>query len=280
MIYNSRLPLIDVLPEIQYFYSLGSDIINYCESEKDLGIHINGTLNFSYHADLLYAKANQRFGLLKRTCHFVKNMSAKRVLYLSLTMVRSIFEHCPAVWRPASPTAIAKIESLQKRAIKWIMADSIESVIDTSYSQDSHMYYVHCNQLNILPIKSRFDYHDLKIFHSIVNGFSCVKLPEYIKRFDGTRLRNSHLDHNSFSSNILPKGLMSNRNFENVSNQGFNNSFFYRTHLKWNTLPPGLRETVCPGTFKNRLLFHIWGVDVMADYQRCIEQNIGIGPAF
>ena len=204
-------------------------------------------------------------------------MSAKRTLYL--TMVRSIFEHCPVVWRPASTTAIAKLESLQKRALKWIMADSTESFIDTSYSKDSHMYYVHCNQLNILPIKSRFDYHDLKIFHSIVNGFSCVKLPEYIKPFDGTRLRNSHLDHKCFRSSILPQRLLSNRHFENVSNQGFSNSYHYRTHLKWNTLPLSLREIVCPGTFRKELLAHIWKVDVMAQYQSCLEDN-GIESAF
>ncbi len=263
--------MLGILPEIQYFYSLGDKIIDYCESEKDLGIHINGTLNFSYHADMLYAKANQRFGLLKRTCHFVKNMSAKRALYL--TMVRSIFEHCPAVWRPASPTAIAKIESLQKRALKWIMADCTESGIDTSYSKDSHMYYVHCSQLNILPIKFRFDYHDLKLFHLIVNGFSCVKLPEYITIFDGSRLRNSHLDHKCFNSNVLPQGLMSNRNFENTSNQGFNNSFFYRAHLMWNILPLSLREVVCPATFKNSLLKYIWHVNVMDKYQECLEDS-------
>ena len=271
MVYNLKLPLLGVLPGIQYFYSLGNEIIDYCESEKDLGIYINGTLNFSYHSDILYAKANQRFGLLKRTCHFVRNISAKRALYL--TMVRSIFEHCPVVWKPASQTSIAKLESLQKRAIKWIRADSNESSIDTSYSEDSHLYYVHCSQLNILPIEFRFNFHDLKIFHSIVNGFSCVKLPDYINPFEGTRLRNSHLDQKCFTSTVIPQGLMSNRNFENVTNHGFRNSFYYRVHLMWNKLPLNLREIVCPGTFKIALLRHIWHVDVVNKYEQCLDDN-------
>ena len=179
------MPLLDILPEIKYIYSMGGEIIDYCEGEKDLGIHINGTLNFSHHADMIYSKANQRFGLLKRTCHFVKNMRAKRVLYL--TMVRSLFEHCPVVWRPSSSTAIEKIENLQKRAIKWILSNCTEAGIDLSYSSNTHLYYIHCNQLSILPIKFRFDYHDIKMFHSIAYGFSCVKLPQYIKRFEGSR---------------------------------------------------------------------------------------------
>ena len=220
---------------------------------------------------MLYSKANQRFGLLKRTCHFVKNLNMKRVLYL--TMVRSLFEHCPVVWKPASYTAINRIESLQKRALKLILSDSFESSIDLSYSSNCHLYYVHCNQLNILPIKFRFDYHDLKMFHSIVYGFSCVKLPDYIKPFDGARLRYSHLDHKCFSSTIYPRNLMSNRNFESVSKKGFNNSFFYRAHLMWNRLPLGLRDIVCPGEFKIALLEHLWKEDIMAEYRRCLNET-------
>ena len=211
---------------------------------------------------MLYSKANQRFGLLKRTCHFVNNMYVKRALYL--TMVRSLFEHCPVVWRPSSSTAIEKIENLQKRAIKWILCDSIESSIGLSYSSNSHLYYVHCNQLSILPIKFRFDYHDIKMFHSIVYGFSCVKLPEYIKPFEGTRLRNSHLDHKCFNSSIQSRNLETNRNF--------NNSFFYRAHLMWNRLPLNLREIVCPGQFKTALLEYLWKVDIMTEYRKCLNE--------
>ena len=93
MVSKSNPPLLNILPLIQFYYYLGSDLIDYCDYEKDLGIHINGTLNFTHHAELLYSKANQKLGLLRRTCHFVLNVRRKRALYLSL--VRSIFEHCP-----------------------------------------------------------------------------------------------------------------------------------------------------------------------------------------
>ena len=73
MVNKSKLPLLNILPFVQFHYSMGKDLLDYCDSEKDLGIHVNGTLNFTYHADVLYSKANQRFGLLQWTCHFVKN---------------------------------------------------------------------------------------------------------------------------------------------------------------------------------------------------------------
>ena len=133
---------------------MDTELLNYCDTEKDLGIHMNGTPDFSHHASMMYSKANQKFGLLKPTCHFVNNSRIKPSLYL--TMVRSIFEHCPIVWRPSSITIIEKLESIQKRALKWVLDD-----VCVSYSSNP-LYYLHCKQLNILPIKYRFDYHDLK----------------------------------------------------------------------------------------------------------------------
>ena len=112
------MSLLDIIPFIRFQYSMGKDIIDYCETEKDLEININGTLNFSYHSDtlcpkmlsmgkdliltrycetekdleiningtlnfscnhsdILYSKSNQRFGLSKRTCHFIQKIAKK-----------------------------------------------------------------------------------------------------------------------------------------------------------------------------------------------------------
>ena len=107
------------LPFTTYHYSLGSNnFIDYCDHETDLGIIMNKTFNFTAHTEKLYSTANQRFGLLKRTCHFVNNYRMRRALYL--TIVRSIFENCPYVWKPSSESAINKLESLQKRGRQTI----------------------------------------------------------------------------------------------------------------------------------------------------------------
>ena len=244
-------PLLDILPNIQFVYSLGSCIIDYCDSEKDLGIHMNGSLNFNEHCEYLYSKANQKLAMLKRNCNFVNNARMKRSLYL--TLVRSIFEHCPIVWRPASSSPVDKLESIQKRAFKWIFDD-----LTSSYSC-MELYYAHCKQLNILPIKFRFDYHDLKMFHIIVNEYICVKIPAYLKPFSENRLRSSHLDYKCYVSDISPRNLNSYQNSStNRSNSAFGNSFFYRTHLLWNRLPLSLRETTNINHFKSELKAHIW----------------------
>ena len=79
----------------------------------------------------------------------------------------------------------------------------------------------------MLPLKLRFDFHDLKFFHKIVYTFS------YMNLYSGnTKLRSTHRDSMSFSINVNPSShaAPSNRG-------GFSNSYIYKTHLMWNLLP-------------------------------------------
>ena len=241
MVRLRKPPLIDVLPFIQFMYEMGENVLDYCNIETDLGININGALNWTQHSNKIYSRANQRFAILRRTCSFIHNLKMKRILYLA--MVRSLFEHCPTIWRPSSDTAIKLLESIQKRALKWIFGES-----PVNYSADNTLYYIHCKQLNILPIKFRFDFHDLISFHSIVYDYSCVKLPYYLSKYVGTRLRSSHLDSMCYVSSVLPRS----------ENNCFSNSFFYRSHLAWNRLPLDLRDTVNQAQFRIKLAEYLW----------------------
>ena len=145
-----RSSLLENLSFTTYYYRMNEKFLDYCKNETDLGILMTPTLNFSDHSDKLYSKACQRLGLLKRTCHFVNNLQMRTALYLSI--VRSIFEHCPYIWKPSSDTTIKKLESLQKRAIKWVLLGDMHFT-SPSYTANPMLYLTHCKQLNILPIK-------------------------------------------------------------------------------------------------------------------------------
>ena len=247
---NHPPPLLGILPNIQFIYHLGGNPLDYTESEKDLGIDITPKLNWNMHCNRVYSKANQILGLTKRTCFFVNDSNRRRALYLAL--VRSQFEHCSVVWRPNSKTLLQKFESLQKRAIKWILfEENIRYNSLTTYIQK-------CRQVNLLPISNKFDLSDLILFHKIVYELSPLKLPMYLTFFSGTsRLRSCHFDSLTFVSSIHPKSYsnsMSNSNYKNV----LGNSFFYRTHLKWNNLPFEIRDTSNPCKFKKELIKYFW----------------------
>ena len=47
-------------------------------------MHVNKSFNFNEHRENMLTKANQKFGVLKRTCHFVTHSNRRQVLYLAL----------------------------------------------------------------------------------------------------------------------------------------------------------------------------------------------------
>ena len=236
-------------PDNNFIYAMGNSPINYTDIEKDLGIYIQGKLNWTQHCDKLYSRANQRLGLLKRTCHFIKNLSKRRAFYLS--QVRSQFEHCSIIWRPSTETTMEKLESLQKRSLKWVLGNAYLSLGDTS------MYYQTCKQLNILPLVFRFDLKDLLFFHQVFYGISTVSFPHYLHKFTGSRLRRCHLDSLSMVSDILPK-IPQNLSSNSTRHIGISKSYFYRTHILWNKLPYSIRSIESPSLFKKQLFSHQW----------------------
>ena len=244
----------NVLPFYNFIYCLGNTPLDFVRSEKDLGVHINSTLTWTEHNNFIYSKANRKLGLLKRTCHFVKNLKQRRSLYLAI--IRSQFEHCSSVWSSNNSTTIKKVESMQRKAIKWIYGEEY-----CSYSDEC--YYLKCKELDLLPISYRMQHKDLKLLHNIINNRSAIKLPNYIHFYiEGRRLRSSHMDELCLISDINPKISRNYRAGEVVASSfsQFSNSYFYRTIQHWNKLPIEIRRIPCPHKFESRVYKYLWEV--------------------
>ena len=233
-------------------------------SEKDLGVIV--TTNFSQNEQCLelYNKCCSKLGLVKRTCNFTRNTRQKRALYLA--MVRSQLNHCCVVWRPTCDTLINKLESVQKRAVKWILGEEGHHYNDVEY-------LARLRDLDLLNLKSFFVLNDLVIFHKIFYKYNdyCIELPSYLRPYEAEERRR-------LRSNINPpdylNGQVSTTNLSNMRSVSkdekslkctvepkcaqFKNSFFFRTHLQWNYLPLEMREEQCPIKFKKLLLVHLW----------------------
>ena len=169
--------------------------------------------------------------LVKRNCNFVDDLSQKRVLYLSL--VRSQFEHCSVIWRPHNVTLLTKLESLQRKAVKWILSEQ-----NIDYGDYDYIHRLH--SLDLLPLDNKFNFTDLILFHRIIHKKICIQLPSYLSLFSvgSSRLRNTHMDPLSFVSNIQPRiNKTVNSRYEWESLDEFKDSYFYRVHLAWNKLP-------------------------------------------
>ena len=231
-----------------FLYGMEGKVLSYTELEKDLGVHVNGKLNWTQHCEILYSRASQKLGLLRRTCSFVKNRCKRRSLYI--TIVGSQFEHCSIVYRPSALSTLDKLESLQKKGFKYIIDDAHISLRTVG------KYYSLCKKLNILPMSFKFDLRDLTFFHAILYEYSVTKLPDYLTRFSGSRLRRSHYDSLSIVSSIIPR-IPINLHTEN-SNLGISKSYFYRAHITWNKLPISIREIDTASKFKAEVLKYLW----------------------
>ena len=231
-----------MLPFIAHYYTLGESTLDYTDCEKDLGVDISNNLSFNEHCNRIMSTAKQKLGLLRRTCCFVNDTKRRRVLYL--TLVRSQFEHCSQIWHPNNVTLNEKFESIQKKCLKWVLFEE-----ELSYSCKD-VYLRICMQVKILPLAKRFIFNDIILFHKIFNNLMPVQMPDYLSLFSGiTRLRSSHLDRLSYESTVLPR-----RNSSNALNR----SFFYRTHMYWNSLPLEIREIRSHEIFKREVKNYLW----------------------
>ena len=243
---NNETPLfIPVLPFTTTFYLIRQDIIDYTDSQKDLGIYINTKLDWTEHQTFILNKAHQMLGLTKRTCHFINDLRKRRSLYL--TLVRCNFEHCSVVWRPCYSTDITKFESLQKKAIKWINKEEF------SYHGDEK--YLHkCKELDILPLNLHFKLNDLLFFHKFIHNTIPVSLPEHIKKYTGnSRLRSRYLDSLSYiyDSNVTQL-------HKNNKSSVFYRSLYFRVIHIWNSLPLNIKEVPSLVAFKIKAREFLW----------------------
>ena len=247
----------------RFTYKLGQTPLQYVQSEKDLGISITSNLCWTKHCNNLCSKANRNLGLLRRTCSFVKNIRQRRSLYLA--MIRSQFEHCSSVWAACSNTMFETMESVQKRCVKWILQEELDSY--TPY-----MYFLKCKQLNILPLRSRLTLKDLKIFHSMIIGTFPSPLPNYLHfHKSNNRLRSSHLDDFSIVSDIKPRVTVNyNKSAtDTVSSSQFSNSFYFRTMNAWNSLPLETRKLTSPSLFEQSVVAYLW--NHLMPVEECID---------
>ena len=251
---SSPPSLLGILPDIEYLYFLGDSILDYVDLETDLGVDMTPRLNWLEQCNRLYSKASQKLGLMRRNCYFVNDKARARSLYISL--VRSLFESCSIIWRPTNQTLTAKLERIQKQAIKWILNEE-----NISYSS-CEVYVRKCKDINLLPLSARFDLNDLLFIHKVIYELKPVNLPFYLSFFNGqSRLRSCHLDNLSLVSSVHPKSTHCTTRTSNP----LANTFFYRTYSEWNSLPISLREIKCPVHFKFKLKKHLWKSLVMPD---------------
>ena len=159
-----------------------------------------------------------------------------------------------------------KVESIQRRAVKWILGEQ-------DHHYNDYEYLKRLKDLDLMPMNFKFIFTDLVMFHNIFHGHSVINFPQYLRPAndnDRSRLRSnvrppSWLGQFS-SSDLSDFQLKRNRQLDQSSlkcdieghSKSFRNNFFYRTHTIWNDLTVPLRETIDSSAFQVSLKNYMW----------------------
>lgn len=114
------LPVTRCREPLPYQYVLHSHTLDTVRSAKYLGITIKKDIGWSDHIENVCSKANRALGFLKRNLK-IKSWKIKDTAYKAY--VRPILEYASTIWDPHQQQHINRIESVQRRAARFVVRD-------------------------------------------------------------------------------------------------------------------------------------------------------------
>lgn len=104
---------------IIFQYKLFDTVIQRAHDVKDLGVILDSQLSFRQHVSFVVEKASRTLGFIFRIAKDFTSVYCLKSLYCSL--VRSTLEYCNVVWNPHHLRGIERIESVQRRFIRFAL---------------------------------------------------------------------------------------------------------------------------------------------------------------
>lgn len=181
---------------------------------KYLGVLFTHNLSWSSHIDYVTSKALKKLGYLRRT---LSGTPRETKLTVYKTLIRPVLEYASPVWNPYKQCEIDQLESVQKKAIRFIFRR-----YDSAFSPTSSLL-----SLNLSTLSSRRGNESLKLFYSIVHSSCKLSKDRYLTRSKPSSTRHYH------DLNMTPFYARTNT---------FKFSFFPRTVEAWNNLPGHIRS--------------------------------------
>ena len=86
---------------------------------KDLGVILVSQLSFKRHVSYIVDKASRTLGFIFRITKHFTSVYCLKALYCSL--VRSTLEYCSVVWHPSYQNGAVRIESVQRRFLRFAL---------------------------------------------------------------------------------------------------------------------------------------------------------------
>jgi len=140
-------------------YTINDVPLNSVNSVRDLGVCFDSKLKFDIHVDTICKKAYRLLGFIIRTCKPFKNKSSVITLYK--TLICSTLEYGSQVWNPQYHVYINRIESIQRRFIRYLRF---------KFQNINENYSLALQQLQLLSLEDRRVAIDTVSLFKIVNN--------------------------------------------------------------------------------------------------------------
>ena len=170
MIFNTdkcevlHVSLSNLLPTNYFLYNKQ---LRSVTQAKYLGVLLDSKLNFNKHIEMICKKANSVLALLKRNLYHCNSQVRSQAYTL---YVRPILEYASTVWAPYTRCNIDKVESVQRRAARFVVSN---------YDYTSSVTGI-LNDLNWCSLDERRKINRLVMFYKILQGSVMLNLPHEI----------------------------------------------------------------------------------------------------
>ena len=219
---NKRSPLM-------YAYTISNQPIQWSHQCRYLGVLIDSHLRWKAHCRDLVNRGSRVLNLLRRSL-FGCTKAAKSIAYKAI--VRPCLEYASVVWNPHTVSDIDAIESVQKRAARWICAQWDPSTFSWNKT------YADClRELNWSTLAHRRHYYIVDYIHSMLHKRTSLLFDDYFKL-------NSSMNTRSHELTIQP--VISTIN-------SFRYSFFVNSVFLWNSVPISILSIVSKYIFRCKL---------------------------
>ena len=208
---------------------------------KLLGVHIDDKLNLNEHINKICKFAANQLNTLIRLKSFL-GLKEKEVLVNSF--IYSNFNYCPLVWMLSNKKSLDKIESLRKRALRFLLNDyvsSYEQLLEKSGKCNMNIRRLRCLCIEI---------------YKTLNDLNPSFMKEIFEKRDENRVTR---DRYKLNLNISRR---------NQVTFGAKSLKFYRPKI-WKTLPVNIKTAGNLNTFK--YLIKKWN-DVSCNCIVCTHQ--------
>jgi hypothetical protein len=208
-------------------YTLNNNVLQETTSHSYLGVDISHNMKWNNHINCIAAKGNRNLGFVKRNLRGC-TQDIKQLAYY--TLVRPSLEYCGAVWDPHTADLTNKLESVQRRAARFV---------SNNYDWHSSVTTM-LKDLNWTTLTTRRKITRLSVFQKAYQGHLAIPVESLLHPVS----RPTRRTHSKSFINVA------------ASTDTYKFSFLPRTVVNWNLLPESIIAIQDPQAFKEQLQNH------------------------